>query len=199
MKAVILNGSRGTSDGCDALADRVAAFVAECGGSSERYDLRKFKVAHCVGCFQCWVKTPGVCRSRDRSHDVARALLRADVTVLVSPVTFGGFSSQVKKILDRTMCLLSPFFRRVDGETHHGRRYDRYPALLAVGELASQSPAAAEVFRTLVARNAINMHAPASSSVLVHAKEASETVDAALAGTFSALAGELAHLAEEAA
>lgn len=38
-----------------------------------------------------------------------------------------------KKGLDRLIGLVSPFFTKIAGETHHRPRYDRYPALLAVG------------------------------------------------------------------
>ena len=51
---------------------------------------------------------------------------------------------------------------------HHQARYDRYPSLLGVGVLPASHPAQEQIFDTLVGRNAINLHAPKHSSVVLY-------------------------------
>ena len=80
------------------------------GGQVETFPLREMKLAHCLGCFDCWVKTPGMCVEADAGREIAKAIVRSDVTVLFTPVTFGGYSPELKKIVDRFVQLASPFF-----------------------------------------------------------------------------------------
>ncbi|MBN2125517.1 MAG: flavodoxin family protein, partial [Deltaproteobacteria bacterium] len=122
--------------------------------------LREMDIPYCLGCFGCWVKTPGFCIMKDATRDIAGTFIRSDLAVLLTPVTFGGYSSELKKALDRMICLLSPFFRKVGGEVHHRPRYDRYPRWMALGALPESEPEEEEIFSRLVERNAINLYAP---------------------------------------
>ncbi|NVB40034.1 flavodoxin family protein [Pseudenhygromyxa sp. WMMC2535] len=194
-RALIFNGSLGGGhDGCDALSARLAARFEALGVSAEVLCLRELELAHCVGCFECWVESPGQCKTHDQSQDIARAWINADVTSIVTPVTFGGFSSEIKKILDRLICLVEPFFTKVEGEVHHQPRYDHYPAKLDVGELASPDPEAAAVFSKLVGRVALNTHAHIHLPLVVAAGEAPARLEVALDG---AIAEVLARVARE--
>ena len=76
---------------------------------------------------------PGRRRTHDAGPDVARTFINSDVVYLLTPVTFGGYSSELKKALDRIIGLASPFFVRIDGEFHHKTRYERYPRLVVIG------------------------------------------------------------------
>jgi multimeric flavodoxin WrbA len=95
------------------------------------------------------------------AEGIARAHTQSDLLVLLTPVTFGGYSSELKKALDRMICALLPFFQTVDGETHHRPRYDRYPKLLAIGVDSRRDEESERIFARLVERNAINLWAPA--------------------------------------
>lgn len=86
---------------------------------SRHFPLREMKLAHCLGCFNCWVKTPGMCVEADAGRDIAKAVIRSDVAVLLTPVTFGGYSPELKKTFDRFIQLISPFFQMDHGEVHH--------------------------------------------------------------------------------
>ena len=146
----------------------------------ERVQLRDVFIAYCKGCFDCWVKTPGVCATRDGAGVVTRAMACADLLVLLSPITFGGYSSELKKAIDRSIGIVSPFFARFDGEVHHQPRYTRHPALLAVGVSEDRDPEEAQIFARLVARNAINFHAPAHAVCLVSRDDSPDQVRTAI-------------------
>jgi hypothetical protein len=84
-------------------------------------------VQYCVGCFGCWLKTPGRCVLPDRGSDFAALLAAHEEIIVVSRLVFGGFSPDIKAVFDRSIGYVLPFFYKVGGETRHARRYDRSP------------------------------------------------------------------------
>lgn len=160
MKAVILNGSRKGDDALDHVHEIIIDELASSGWRVEPFILRDMEICHCVGCFGCWVQTPGVCLVDDAGRDVAKGVVQSDLTVFLTPITFGGYSSELKKALDRIIGIVSPDFVRIEKEVHHKPRYERYPRLLGVGVLPREDEESEGIFRTLVSRNAINFHAP---------------------------------------
>ena len=77
------------------------------------------------------------------------------------------YSSELKKALDRFPCpFLLPFFKKINGEIHHAPRYDKYPILVAIGVLPNLDEESENTFTTLVARNGINLHTKAISTIV---------------------------------
>ena len=118
------------------------------------------ELRHCVGCFGCWVKTPGRCvQTADEANGIVARFIKADLVLLLTRITYGGFSADVKALLDRSVPLLCPFFKTIGGEMHHQKRYARYPSLLAFG-YGDFTEGEQQTFAELLERNAINFHAP---------------------------------------
>lgn len=159
-RAILLNGFRNGEDGSDDVHQIVVEELRGKGWELAPFILRDLEIRHCVGCFGCWVQTPGECIVDDAARTVAREFAQSDLAVLLTPITFGGYSSELKKALDRSICLVSPFFMRIKGEIHHQPRYERYPCLIGIGVLPQEDEESEEIFRTLVRRNAINLHSP---------------------------------------
>lgn len=78
----------------------------------------------CIGCFGCWVKTPGQCILKDSYSHMGEYLVESDEVILISRCTYGGFSPFVKNVLDRSISYIHPFFEIRNGEMHHKHRYD---------------------------------------------------------------------------
>jgi multimeric flavodoxin WrbA len=167
MKVTILDGAVRDGAALATVQEAVLAEISSRGWTSDTFTLRRMEIKPCLGCFGCWVQTPGECIIKDAARDVSRAIIRSDVVIFLSPVTFGGYSSELKKALDRSICLILPFFKQIDGEIHHKPRYRRYPRLVAIGSLPEPDEARADIFSTLHGRNAINFHAPAHASAVV--------------------------------
>jgi multimeric flavodoxin WrbA len=184
MKATILNGALAG----DSFVDHVAATLKDSlqaeGWIVTPWTLRDEKIAYCLGCFECWTKTPGLCRIDDANREVAASIIGSNLTIYLTPITFGGYSSELKKAVDRIICLISPFFKKIDGEVHHYARYDRYPGLMGVGVLPAPHPAQEQIFDTLVGRNAINMHAPVHNSVVLYRSQEPAVAAAGLRSVF---------------
>src|SRR5208283_799559 len=182
-KVVILDGS-GAGDGdLSPILGVLSQALRADGSAVETIPLRQMKLAHCLGCFNCWVKTPGMCVEADAGREIARAVVRSDVTVLFTPVTFGGYSPELKKMVDRFVQIASPFFAMDHGEVHHPPRYAHLPRFLMVGVQRQPNATEAHIFETLAGRNAINFHPPS------YAVEVVSTTDpaAALRSRFAAL------------
>ena len=138
------------------------------------------QIAPCLGCFGCWQRTPGVCVIDDAGREVARLAARCDLLVFFTRITFGGYSSELKKAVDRLIPNISPFFTRVGGEVHHRLRYAGAPRLLAVGLAAGPDEEAEGIFRELVERNAINGRNPAHAAAIVYDGRPPDAIGAAL-------------------
>jgi multimeric flavodoxin WrbA len=174
MKVVILDGDRAPDGAAARAVEALAAALTARGDEVVRWSLREVALAHCQGCFECWTKTPGRCRARDEGNEVAASVIGSHAMVWATPVTFGGYSSTLKKIVDRLICLILPFFTTVEGETHHAARYEHYPLLLVLGSVAAPDPDQVGLFARLVERNALNMHAPLHRAVTFTAAEVDE-------------------------
>jgi len=157
---LILNGAEASEPVLNRLADRVEAELGAQGVRVVRHDLAGETVAFCQGCFECWVKTPGLCKADDAAQGIASDLVHSDAVLMLSRIAFGCYAPTLKKAMDRLIPLVSPFFAMVEGETHHQKRYARYPALFGVGLLMQPDPEQGQIFTELVARNARNMYSP---------------------------------------
>lgn len=183
MKVTLLNGALAGDPFTDAVADNLAQEYAGQGAQVTAWRLRDHKTAYCLGCFECWTHTPGLCRIDDDARAVTASIIRSDLQVNVTPVTFGGYSSEIKKALDRSICLVLPFFTRIAGEVHHAPRYAKFPRLRVVGVLPDADPEQEMIFRRLVERNAINMHAAGFGVEFVYRNQPSDLYRPAAAST----------------
>jgi multimeric flavodoxin WrbA len=78
----------------------------------------------CVGCFGCWLKTPGRCVVRDGYDNIGETLSKCDELFIVSRCCYGGFSPFVKNVFDRSISYILPDFTFRNGKMHHKSRYE---------------------------------------------------------------------------
>ena len=130
MKITILNGNPDAQNiAFDTYLDRLAGVLIADQHQVTRLNLRDMDIAYCIGCFGCWVKTPGECRSADESSQVCRAVINSDFTLWASPLRMGFPSALLKKVMDKSIPLIQPYFVVDQGEAHHQARYPHYPRL----------------------------------------------------------------------
>jgi multimeric flavodoxin WrbA len=187
MRALLLNGARDDGEAVDRAAGLLEGRLADRGWEVETITLRDVEIRGCVGCFACWIKTPGECIIDDTAREVARLTVQSDLVAWLTPVTFGGYSSELKKAIDRTVPIASPFFEVVKGEIHHRKRYEDIARLLLLGSAADPNGAEATTFRALHERNALNIRPPAHAAEIV--RDGAD--DATITATLSELLGEV--------
>lgn len=182
MKAIILDGSQEN----DLTGERVrAALLAKLqtqGWEVEHVLVREKKIGNCAGDFFCWIRNPGLCNVADDNREIADAIVNSDLLVYLTPVTFGGYSSTLKKAVDHQVQNIAPFFSMMNGETHHQKRYAKYADFLAIGWLEQPDAQAEAVFRHLTWRNALNFYAEKSASGVVLASQTDGEILAAVQG-----------------
>ena len=81
------------------------------------------KIHPCTGCFGCWIKTPGKCVIKDGFDNMGALISKADEVMVISRYTYGGFSSFIKNVFDRSIGWVLPYFEIINGEMHHKSRY----------------------------------------------------------------------------
>jgi multimeric flavodoxin WrbA len=160
MRAVVMNGLHKGDTVGEAVYEQVQSSLRAGGWEVEPFVLRDHKIAPCVEDFGCWIWMPGECLIKDAAHTITASFLTSDLTVFITPVTFGGYSSELKKVLDRSIGFALPYLKSLNGETHHPVRYDRTPALFFVGTDAAPDAERQRIFRALVSRNELNMRPP---------------------------------------
>ncbi len=182
MKALILNGSGVDDDRLTPVEKVITEKLISAGWEVEAVALSDKKIAGCLGCFGCWLKTPGICVIDDDGRFIAREIIQSDLLVLLSPVTFGGYSFDLKKALDRMLPNVMPYFKLVRGEIHHRPRYPKYPDLLVIGLQSDDDPEAARIFTRLCERNGINFYSRHKVSGIVMAGDSPGQLDSKVAG-----------------
>lgn len=161
MNITILNGNPDSSNtGFDSYLTYLSEILGTNGHTITNFTLRDMDIHYCIGCFGCWVKTPGECAvAADDSIEIRKAAINSDLIIQGSPVIMGFTSALLKKVWDKMIPLVMPYIGIYQGESHHLPRYDKYPRL---GVLIEPEPDTdnedIDIIHKLFQRNSINFH-----------------------------------------
>lgn len=114
------------------------------------------KIHKCIGCFGCWIKTPGKCVIKDGYEDMGKLLSQCSELIIISRCVYGSVSPFIKNVMDRAISYIHPNFVLRKGEMHHKRRYDNVICITACFYGENISEAEKETARKLIAANADN-------------------------------------------
>ena len=176
MKYLILNGMYKGDSFIPKIKNILAGEFKRRNIEGETIDLLEKEIKACLGCFKCWVQTPGECIINDYARENTRKMIQSDYLVYLSPISYGGYSAELKKALDRKIALISPFFRVYHNEIHHEQRYEKYPNLIVIGTLPESDSEQEEVFSKLVERNVLNLFSPKHSTEVIYYSDEEETI-----------------------
>ena len=101
MKAVVFSDGDAKTQLSEDLRSGIVRALVEAGSQVEAIELEKDSVAPCLGCFLCVTERRGACVHKDAVAEVKRDVLQLGLTVYLTPVVFGHFSSPVKNAVDR--------------------------------------------------------------------------------------------------
>lgn len=116
-------------------------------------------IQYCIGCFGCWIKTPGQCVLKDGYDNMGELLSQAEKLTIISQCCYGSYSPFVKNILDRSIPWLLPFFKTKNNETHHKCRYKNHIQLAVHFYGENINAGEKKTAKELVKANCVNFYA----------------------------------------
>jgi len=69
VKALVLNGVGKNTQHLDNIGETIMRELRSLRWEAENLILRDIEIAPCMGCFGCWVQTPGVCLIDDAARE----------------------------------------------------------------------------------------------------------------------------------
>ena len=109
----------------------------------------------------------------DNANHIAEKLINSGAVVLLTKITFGGFSADIKSFLDRSIQNIASDFEVYKGEMRHEKRYGRFPIWIAAG-YGDVSDAERQTFAHLAQRNALKMRPKSLLALTIQGSEALE-------------------------
>lgn len=129
MKILILNGITDDPNYLDYEKQLESSIKANTNIDTDiqYFKLRDLNIHYCTGCWDCWLKTPGICAIKDDQEEILSAMPHADKILFVSPILVGYESSLLKRTKDRIIPYAHPYIEIYNGEQHHRQRYPHSP------------------------------------------------------------------------
>jgi multimeric flavodoxin WrbA len=171
MRITVINDQTNCSELGQTIRKGLDTLLGQLNCERLFYDIRKDDLHHCIGCFNCWVKTPGICVFADIGRDICHTCSQSDVSVYVSPINYGCYSPTIRRVMDRQLPSVLPFFQKINNELHHTPRYERYPQLVMIGYSENITAAEAETFKSLTDANAHNFQIAEAQTYLCRSSE----------------------------
>ena len=127
MKVLALNGSpRVRSSSTYHILVPLLDGMRAAGAETSLIHVRELELEPCLGCFNCWVQTPGECIHDDGMRGAIEAYRQADLVVYGTPLYHGSMSGLLKTFLDRLLPRYEPWLidsPHVAGMSGHPSRW----------------------------------------------------------------------------
>ena len=124
-------------------------------------------IRSCIGCFGCWIKTPGECVIQDDYKKMGEMIAGSDELIIMSKCYYGSYSPFIKNVLDRSISYVHPFFVIRNGEIHHKSRYKNKIDFKVYFYSEDITAEEMEVAKELVIANGINLNTHSPSTLFV--------------------------------
>ena len=123
-------------------------------------------ITPCIGCWNCWLKTPGICVMKDEMAKSYPDYVNSDTVILLMDTAKGFINHQAKAFLDRTIPHYHPYIEIVDGECHHVARYKSYPDMVFYYDTKGLTSEEEQVIEDYLYRSAYHFKSQAYRIVL---------------------------------
>ena len=121
MRYTIINTvSNDNEEARAAAADLSAVFPG-----SEIICTEDMNIHGCIGCNDCWLKTPGICSVKDDYEQLFIKILQSDCIVFIAEAKRGFVSYKMKNILDRILPIATMHIKFEKGQMRHYNRYKK--------------------------------------------------------------------------
>ncbi len=137
---------------CEAVGRNIEAALQKSGKETAYISMAGLDIKTCFSCGYCSTKEYGKCFQKDAMEPILRTLVKSETMVVVTPVTFGSYSSAVKAVIDRTCILGDTHYHVIRGEMVKGMRSDiKYQYVVGVKEACCEKEQ--QYFHNLLAEN----------------------------------------------
>lgn len=143
----------------DILSNAIAEYIQKkisAANDIKVYEITDKLIKPCVGCLQCWYNTPGKCQVKDLSSELNQSFIYDDVVVIITKISFGGYSSAMKSVIDRGIAMVLPFLKNTEGENHHARRYKQKAKQIVIAYGFDMTNEDKEIFKKIIKANSLN-------------------------------------------
>ena len=90
--------------------------MREAGAEVCSMNLREKTIRPCLGCYTCWVKTPGQCiQMDDMTNELLPRLIASDLIVYATPLYFKTMNAVMSIFRERMLPMSLPFVEKRDG------------------------------------------------------------------------------------
>lgn len=142
--------------------------MLEENNTSYTYFMLKNMVIHpCRGCGSCSTKIPGQCIFKDDMPVLLRNIVKSGLLIMLTPIRFGGYASQLKKFSDKCPLLCSPFLEVKSGHLYHTSRY-RPTSIIGIGLNEKNDRKREENYKAVLSGNAFNMQSPYHKAIVLY-------------------------------
>lgn len=108
MNILVLNGSPRPNGNTAAMITAFAEGARTKGHQLTVIDVCHKKIAGCLGCEHCHIKSHGICIQKDDMQEIYKALETAEMLVIASPIYYFGYSGQLQRAIHRTYAIGIP-------------------------------------------------------------------------------------------
>lgn len=125
------------------------------GIQAEYISLEQVDIKPCVSCGGCTYKTYGRCTIRDDGDWIYPKVIRSDVIIFVTPITYGSYSFKVKRVFDKFSLIMDRHYFVENKELVKGGKLDSKFKFFAIGDKENCIKEEIEAFQKLVHENLV--------------------------------------------
>jgi multimeric flavodoxin WrbA len=112
MQIITLLGSARKKGNTATVLGWVEEELTTLGHSVERVYLNSKTIGGCLGCGKCKENADEIaCVQKDDAKEIFERMIASDAVLFTSPVYFWGFTSQIKRLIDRGYALVTNYHR----------------------------------------------------------------------------------------
>ncbi len=136
MKVLALNGSpRMKASSTYHMLKPLIKGMEAAGAEVDLLHIRKLDLKACIGCYTCWVRTPGECIHKDSMAGAMDLYNHADLVIFGTPLYHFSMSGIMKTFIDRTLPRIEPWLiphPDIPDVTFHPERFHKPSKIMLV-------------------------------------------------------------------
>lgn len=154
MKITVFNSSPRTErSNTHVMVEAFLEGAKAAGAEAEEIFLAKKEIKHCLGCFTCWIKTPGRCAIDDDMAGLLAKYMASDIVVLAAPLYCDNVNGIMKDFMDRSVPIFDPHIQMLDeNDPKRQEEIKKFPKLVIISNCGEAGQENFEVLRSAFKR-----------------------------------------------